>query len=90
MSIELTPAAIDQASTRVRGLWHESRLPAAGGHEEEGLYSWLRRMAESALQAGEKLESGKIRFKGMKFTFLSAYSPRNGEWHILQGVERVK
>jgi hypothetical protein len=59
--VELSGHAIDNASLRVRKIWHETR------GEDEGLYSWLMRMTLEAMQHGEKLESGKIKYRGMKF-----------------------
>ena len=59
--VELSGHAIDNASLRVRKIWHETR------EEDEGLYSWLQRMALEAIEHGEKLDSGKIKYKGMKF-----------------------
>lgn len=60
--IELSGHAIDKASLRVRAIWHETALNA-----EEGLYSWLQRIALEALEKGERLEGGKIKYQGMKF-----------------------
>lgn len=60
---EISPHAIDRASLRVRRTWHETALD-----KEEGLYSWLSRMASEALASVE----GKpecIFYKGMKFVF---------------------
>ena len=58
--VELSGHAIDNASLRVRKIWHETR------GESEGLYTWLQRMTLEALAKGEKLESGKIKYQGMK------------------------
>ena len=60
--IELSGHAIDNASIRVRKIWHETKLD-----DNEGLYSWLMRMTLEAIEKGEKLESGKIKYAGMKF-----------------------
>jgi hypothetical protein len=59
--IELSGHAIDNASLRVRKIWHETR------GEDEGLWSWLQRVTLEALEKGERLESGKIKYLGMKF-----------------------
>src|SRR5690349_17976474 len=40
--LELSGHAIDNASLRIRHVWHETR------EEEEGLYSWLMRVAFDA------------------------------------------
>jgi len=58
--VELSGHAIDNASLRVRKIWHEDR------GDEEGLYSWLQRVTLEAIKHGKKLESGKIKHKGMK------------------------
>ena len=60
-SVELSGHAIDNASLRVRKIWHETR------ENDEGLYSWLQRVTLGAIESGEKLESGKIKYMGMKF-----------------------
>ena len=60
--VELSGHAIDNASIRVRKIWHETKLS-----EGEGLYSWLQRITLEAIENGEKMESGKIKYKGMKF-----------------------
>ena len=59
-TVELTGHAIDNASLRVRKIWHETR------GQEEGLYTWLMRITLEALEKGERLESGKIKYLGMK------------------------
>jgi hypothetical protein len=59
--VELSGHAIDNASLRVRKIWHETALD-----EEEGLYSWLQRVTLEAIEKGEKLENGKIKYLGMK------------------------
>ncbi|MCG7932328.1 MAG: hypothetical protein N0E44_20095 [Candidatus Thiodiazotropha lotti] len=59
--VELSGHAIDNASLRVRKIWHETR------GKDEGLYTWLQRMTLEAREKGERLVSGKIKYKGMKF-----------------------
>lgn len=59
--VELSGHAIDNASLRVRKIWHETR------GKDEGLYSWLQRVTLEAIDKGEVLESGKIKYLGMKF-----------------------
>lgn len=59
--VELSGHAIDNASIRVRKIWHETK------NEGEGIYSWLQRVTLEALESGKKLESGKIKYLGMKF-----------------------
>lgn len=60
--VELSGHAIDNASIRVRKIWHDTKQS-----EDEGLYSWLQRVTLGAIQHGEKLDSGKIKYMGMKF-----------------------
>lgn len=62
--IELSGHAIDNASLRVRKIWHETK------YENEGLYSWLQRICLEALQLGEKMKSGKIKYLGMKLVIV--------------------
>lgn len=59
--VELSGHAIDNASIRCRKIWHETR------GEDEGLYSWLQRVTLEAIERGEKMPSGKIKYLGMKF-----------------------
>lgn len=59
-TVEVSGHAIDRASLRVRKIWHETRK------KDEGLYSWLMRITLEALDKGEKLETGKIKYLGMK------------------------
>jgi hypothetical protein len=59
-TVELSGHAIDNASLRVRKIWHETK------RDNEGLYTWLERITVEALAQGERLESGKIKYLGMK------------------------
>lgn len=59
--VELSGHAIDRASLRVRGIWHETR------RDGEGLYSWLCRMTLEAIEKGDRKKNGKIHYAGMKF-----------------------
>lgn len=58
--VEISGHAIDKASLRVRKIWHDTR------GDDEGLYSWLQRITLEAMDNGEKLNSGKIKYLGMK------------------------
>lgn len=60
-TVELSGHAIDNASLRVRKIWHETAVD-----KDEGLYTWLMRITLEALAKGERLESGKIKYLGMK------------------------
>lgn len=75
--VELSGHAIDNASLRVRKIWHETR------GQDEGLYSWLQRMTLEAREKGEVLESGKIKYKGMKFAIAEG-----AEFPILKTIMR--
>lgn len=59
--VELSGHAIDNASLRVRKIWHETKV-----NEDEGMYTWLQRITLEAIEKGERLESGKIKYLGMK------------------------
>jgi hypothetical protein len=59
--VELTGHAIDNASLRVRKIWHETR------GKDEGLYSWLQRMTLEAIEHGEPMGDEVHWYKGMKF-----------------------
>lgn len=59
--VEISGHAIDKASLRVRKIWHETK------NDGEGIYSWLQRMTLEAIELGERLDSGKIKHKGMVF-----------------------
>lgn len=58
--VELSPHAIDNASLRVRKIWYET------SEEDEGLWSWLQRMVLEAIESGEPMDGGAIRYNGMK------------------------
>lgn len=63
--VELSPHAIDNASLRVRKIWHDTRGP------EEGLYTWLARMVLEGMKDGERREDPtdsalSIHYKGLK------------------------
>lgn len=59
-NVELSGHAIDNASLRVWRTWCELR------NQNEGIYSWLMRITLEAIEKGEKHESGKIKYLGMK------------------------
>ena len=58
--VELSGHAIDNASLRVRKIWHETR------EKDEGIYTWLQRVTLEAIEKGEHLDGGKIKYQGMK------------------------
>jgi hypothetical protein len=61
-TLELSGHALDNASLRVRKIWHETALS-----QDEGLHSWLMRVTAEAIEKGERLPSGKIKYLKMKF-----------------------
>jgi len=74
--VELSGHAIDNASLRVRKIWHEDR------GKDEGLYSWLQRVVLEAIDKGES-KNGKIFYKGMKLVI-----SQGEEFPILKTVMR--
>jgi hypothetical protein len=61
--IEISGHAIDRASLRLRRIWHEDRKC------DEGLYSWLHRVALEARDSCVKDEQGRFNHKGIRFVF---------------------
>lgn len=61
-TLEISGHAVDRASLRCRKIWHESR------GEEEGIHSWLQRMAMEARKT-EPVRDGVYRHAGMQFIF---------------------
>ncbi|MGD9276272.1 MAG: hypothetical protein PVJ67_03815 [Candidatus Pacearchaeota archaeon] len=67
--IDISKHAIDRASLRLKKIWKETRES-----DNEGLYSWLARIAEKALET-EKIEknademSDKIKYMNIQFIF---------------------
>lgn len=82
-TVELSGHAIDRASLRVRKTWHQTALINSETNEKEGLYSWLQRMTLEAIEKGEKLESGKIKYNGMKFAI-----EQGEEFPVLKSIMR--
>lgn len=69
-SLEISGHAIDRASLRCRKIWHETKR--VNGDEEEGIYSWLMRVAgEARLTPAIKREEGTTAYRhiGMQFIF---------------------
>ena len=65
-SLELSSHPIDRASLRCRKVWHETAL-----NDEEGIYSWLLRVATEALsQFEEQARKGeKVKYGGLKLVY---------------------
>ena len=77
--VELSGHAIDNASLRVRKIWHETR------GKDEGLYSWLQRITLEALGHGSRDHSGKFYYKGMKLAIMEGE-----EFPVLKTIMRNK
>jgi len=68
IKIDVSGHAIDRASLNCRRFWHETAL-----NEHEGLYSWLLRTSQEAIEKNEK-EDGlhgneRFRYQGLKYVF---------------------
>lgn len=64
--IELSAHAVDRASLRLEKQWKTMRK------HDEGIYSWLERMAKGALEIQGILDEGEdteVIYSGMKFCF---------------------
>ena len=61
--LDISGHAIDRASLSCRKIWHETRS------KDEGLHSWLCRMASEALAEGAPDEDGRCFYNGMKMVF---------------------
>ena len=72
--IEISPHAVDRASTRFLKKWKET------SGKREGLYSWLVRMALAALKQG-KPKIDKIEYDDMYFVF-----SKDTRWPVLKSV----
>ena len=59
-TVELSGHAIDNASLRVRKIWHETKK------DDEGLYTWLSRMVLEALSNGQSVGDDVYKYQGMK------------------------
>ena len=78
-TIEASGHAIDRASQQCLDIWKSDT------GQKQGLHSWLVMIAAEALQNGTRLESGKIRYRGMKFAF-----EEGSEWPVLKTVMRSR
>ena len=77
--IEISAHAVDRASQRVLDIWKSTRKD-----ENEGLYTWLSRMASEALDSAKgEPEQDTIPYKGMKFFF-----GMDGAYPILATITR--
>ena len=76
--VELSGHAIDNASIRVRKIWHETK------GKDEGIYSWLQRMVKEALEVND-FHNGKYKHNGMKLVI-----EQGEEFPVLKTVMRIK
>jgi hypothetical protein len=76
--VELSGHAIDNASLRVRKIWHETR------GQDEGLYSWLQRITLEALKNGEQKGDDAYVYQGMKLIICEG-----AEFPTLKTIMRV-
>lgn len=75
--LDISGHAIDSASLRCRKIWHET------SREEEGLHSWLCRVAREALDNDVKNSRGRYVHLGIQFAF-----EMDGRWPVLKTVMR--
>jgi hypothetical protein len=59
--LDISGHAIDRASLRCRKIWHQTSL------QDEGIYSWLTRISNEALDKCEHSE--RIKYNGLKLVF---------------------
>ena len=62
-NLEISKHAIDKASLRCRKIWHQTAL-----NKDEGLYSWLKRVADEAIKTRDD-KPERIKYLGIKFVF---------------------
>ena len=79
-ALDISGHAIDRASLLCRQFWHEERARTG-----RGIHNWLVKVAQEALDKGEKTPEGKIIWAGMKFTF-----EMDGKWPVLMTVRPAK
>lgn len=77
--MDISGHAIDRASISCRKIWHQTR------REEEGLHSWLARVAREAMDAGQVNAKGRHEYIGMQFAF-----EMDGAWPVLKTVMRAR
>ena len=77
-TLDLSGHAIDRASMNCLDQWRRCR------NKDEGIYSWLVRMAQEALEAKD-MHKGKFVHQGMMFAI-----ERDGEWPVVKTVMRYE
>lgn len=76
--LDISGHAIDRASQRCLKIWEETRV------DDEGLHSWLARVAKTALDWPPD-EKGRHHLLGMVFCF-----EKDGNWPVLKTVRRAR
>lgn len=76
-TMEITGHAIDRASALFINKWRGSRNP------DEGIHSWLHRVAEGALRGNQRDAEGRVIFEDMVFAFAE-----EDRWPVLKTVMR--
>ena len=74
-TLDLSGHAINRASTKFLDKWKSTR------RKDEGLYTWLLRMAVAAIKSDHENKSVPIVFKGIQFVF-----QWETEWPVLMSV----
>ncbi len=77
-TLDVSNHAIDRVSLHSLKTWERTR------NEDEGLASWLHRMAQEALEHNDT-QNGKFIHQGMALVF-----EMDGEWPVLKTVMRYK
>ena len=76
-TLEISHHAIDRASVHLLDKWRKWR------QKDEGLYSWLHRVANQAWQKDQSAD--RVEFGGIVFVF-----ERDGAWPVVKTVIRSK
>lgn len=80
--IEVAPYALNQASLHCSDVWKFQR------QQEEGLYAWLQRIAETYLRNVGPTVNGFALVDGLKLGLIPVASSKTCTW-ILHSVERM-
>lgn len=76
-TMEITGHAIDRVSSLFLNKWRVTR------QTDEGMHSWLHRVAESALRNNQRDNKGRVVFEDMVFGFAEEH-----RWPVLRTVMR--
>lgn len=80
-TLDVSTHAIDRASFRLMDEWRQTR------RDEEGLASWLSRMAREALDYGKQVNANRYDHAGIRFVFEDLEST---EWPVVLTVMSAK